>query len=156
MSIGPSNINSVKKHQREVFWKIAVPVLLPALALVILCIAAAVGFGTGAVDDGQISVVMSIVATLFIALPLAILCMIPYLVLVVIVYFSGQAYAKARTPLRATHRLSGKIATKTSDYAPKFAQPLIALNTRVTRWEHTLRRWQQPALPAEKESSHEQ
>jgi hypothetical protein len=156
MSTASPQVNSVKKHQREVFWKIIVPVVLPAVALVGLCVALGIGFGVGTVEDGQISVVMSILATFFIALPLAILCLIPYVLLVVVVYFSGRAYARARTPLRAAHRLSGQVAVKTSEYAPKFAQPLIALNTRVTRWEHTLRSWQQPALPAEKESSHEQ
>lgn len=149
-------INSVKKHRREVLLQIIVPMVLPAVALVILCAGLGIAVAEGTMDDGQITVVMSILATIFIGLPLAILCLIPYILLVVMAYFGGRAYARARTPLRAAHHLSGQIATKTGDYAPKFAQPLIALNTRITRWEYTLRRWQQPVLPAEKESRHEQ
>jgi ABC-type dipeptide/oligopeptide/nickel transport system permease component len=156
MSVSPKTANPVQKHKREVLLWILLPVLLPAVVLVILCVVLGIGSAAGTIQNDQITVIMSIVATLFIAIPMTLLCLIPCLLLVVTAYFSGRAYAHARTPLRAARRLSGQIAQTTSKQAPRFARPLIGLNARLTRWEHTLRSWQQTeALPAQEEKNDE-
>ena len=130
MSASSSTTHPVRKHRREVWTQIVGPVALSLLAVVALCVALAVGVGAGALVGKQVTVVMSCVATAFIAFPLAILCLVPYFLLVMGAHLSGQAYAHARTPLRFTRRLSGQVALQTNRHAPKLARPLIGLNVR--------------------------
>jgi hypothetical protein len=121
-----------------------------------MCVALIVGSAAGTVRDDQITVIMSIVATVFVVIPLTLLCLIPVFALVAIAYLSGRAYAQARPPIRAARELTSQIAQTTREQAPKFAKPLIGLNARLTRWETTVRRWQQPeALPAQEETQNE-
>jgi hypothetical protein len=147
--------NPVQKHRRQVLLRIVAPVALPFAGLVLLCVLLAVAVATGALVGKQITVVMSLVAMVFIALPMTILCLVPYFLLAVSAHLSGRAYARARTPLRSARRLTEQMALTTDRHAPRFARPLIGLNIRLTRWEHTLRGWQQSAMPVEKEANHE-
>lgn len=147
--------NPVRKHRREVLFQIVTPVFLPLAGLILLCVVLAVAVGTGALVGRQITVVMGIVATAFITLPLAILCLVPYFLLAAAATLSGRAHARATTPLRSARRLTEQVALKTDEVMPRLARPLIGLNTRLTRWEHRLRGWQQPAMPVEKETNHE-
>jgi hypothetical protein len=124
--------NPVRKHKRDVWLKIVFPV--------------------DALVSKQISIVMSILATCFLALPAVFLCAVPYALLAVIAALAGRGYAQARTPLRFARRTTEKIAIKTDQYAPRVAQPLLALNVRLTRWEKTLRCWLQ--LESQKDESH--
>lgn len=147
--------NPVRKHRREVLLQIVTPVFLPLAGMILLCVVLAVAVATGALVGKQITVVMGIVATAFITLPLAILCLVPYFLLAAGAALSGRAYARATTPLRSARRLTEQVALKTDEVMPRLARPLIGLNTRLTRWEHRLRGWQQSALPVEKETNHE-
>ncbi|HVO69290.1 MAG TPA: hypothetical protein VMT24_04545 [Aggregatilineaceae bacterium] len=147
--------NPVQKHRREVLLRIVAPVVLPFAGLILLCVVLALAVATGALVGKQITVVMSLVATVFIALPMTILCLVPYFLLAVSAHLSGRVYARARTPLRSARRLTEQVAHTTERDVPKLARPLIGLNTRLTRWEHALRGWQQSAMPAEKEANHE-
>jgi hypothetical protein len=147
--------NPVQKHRREVLLRIVAPVVLPFAGLILLCVVLAVAVATGALAGKQITIVMGLVATVFIVLPMTILCLVPYFLLVVSAHLSGRAYARARTPLRSARRLTEQIALTTEQQAPKLARPLMGLNIRLTSWEHTLRGWQQSAMPIEKEANHE-
>jgi hypothetical protein len=151
MNLPGSTPNPVRKHRREVWTRIYAPVALPFAGIVLLCIILLIAVAAGSMISTQITVLMSIVATAFIAFPMAILCLLPYVLFVLIAYGAGRAYAHARTPLRFVRRLTGQIADKTEQVAPKVSQPLIGLNVRLTRWENMLRGWQQPTLTAGKE-----
>jgi hypothetical protein len=145
-------VNPVRKHKRDVWLKIVFPVALPLVGLVALCVILAIAVATDALVSKQISIVMSILATCFLALPAVFLCAVPYALLAVIAALAGKGYARAQTPLRFARRTTEKIATKTNQYAPRVAQPLLALNVRLTRWEETLRCWLH--LENQKDESH--
>lgn len=144
--------NPVRKHKRDVWLKIVLPVALPSVGLVVLCVYLAISIANDTLVSKQISVVMSILATCFLALPAVLLCAVPYALMAVIAALAGRGYAHAQTPLRFARRTTEKIAAKTDAYAPRVAQPVLALNVRLTRWEKTLRDWLQ--LDSQKDESH--
>jgi hypothetical protein len=152
MGASSKTVNPVRKHKRDVWLKIIAPVALPFAGLVALCVILAIAVATDALVGKQVSIVMSILATCFLALPAVIFCAVPYFLLAVIAALAGRGYAHAQTPLRFVRRTTEKIATKTDEYAPRVAQPLLALNVRLTRWEKTLRSWLQ--LDTQKDETH--
>ncbi len=144
--------NPIRKHKREVRWRIIAPVVLGAAGLVALCVALAVAVAVGNLESKQISVVMGIVATLFISLPLVVLCLVPYALLAALAQLTGQGYAHARGPLRRVRSLSEQVAVTTDKHVPRLARPLIGLNVRLARWEHVVRGIM-PPLPVEKDAN---
>ncbi|MCD4686421.1 MAG: hypothetical protein K8S97_10845 [Anaerolineae bacterium] len=156
MSTTASSANPVRAHRRAVFFKIILPVALPFVALIALCIALAVGVATGSLDSAQITTIMSLVFTLFIALPMVLLCIVPVVLMIVIAYFGGWTYAHTQTPIRFARRLSEQIAVATNKFAPRVVRPLVGLNVQMTRLENTVRNMQRPsALPTSKETDDE-
>lgn len=157
MSSQTSERAPIRAHRRAVWVKIIAPVLVPFLALIALCVALGVGVATGQIESRQINVIMGILATVFIALPLIILCVVPYIVLALLASLSGLGYAHAKKPIRFVRRVSGRVAETTERTAPRVVQPLVSMNVRITRWEETIRSWQnEPALPdVKKEQAHE-
>jgi len=151
-STASNRTNPVRKHKRDVLLRIVMPVALPFLALLALCVILAVAVATGSLESTQITVVMGLLATLFVLIPLTIVCLVPYFLLAMAAVLAGRGHAHAQTPLRSVRHLTGQIALKTDQLAPKLARPLLALNVRVTRWEHMLSDWLQPV---EKETNHE-
>lgn len=142
-------------HRRAVRWRIVAPVLAPFVALLALLIALIVGVASGSLQHQQVAVIMGVLVTAFVALPMAILCLIPYLALAAIAYASGVGHARAQGPLRLGRRLSGQVAAQTARLAPRVVQPVIALNVRLARWEAALRGELPPQLPQTKDTSHE-
>lgn len=155
MRVSPNTIDPIQKHRREVWLKIVTPVALGFLGLIVLSVVLVIAVATDAMVSKQITVMMSILATVFVILPLAIVCLLPYLLLALGAYGAGQLYAHVRTPVRFTRRLTEQVAVKTQRLAPRIARPFMGLNVRTTRWEHRLRGWNRPALPAGKEQTHE-
>lgn len=145
--------NPVTKHRRDVWLRIIAPVALPAIGLAVLCAALVAAVATDAMVSQRITVLMSFLATLFIAVPAVILCVVPYALLAFTATAAGIAYAHATGPLRAARGLTERVALKTDQLAPRLAQPFASLNVKVTRWEHTLKQWQ--SLP-EQESANPQ
>ncbi|GEM_PF-675440 len=145
----------VRAHRRAVKLKIIAPMVLPLIGLVALCVALVVGVASGALESKQVTVLMGVVATAFIALPMAVLCIVPYFLLAALAYLSGWSYRRTGAPMRFARRLSAQLATTTEQLAPHVAQPLIRLNTSLVRWESTLRHWQHPLPVAEKEEADE-
>jgi len=143
-------MDPVRKHRREIWLRIVVPIAVPALALIALAVILIVAVATGGMVAKQITVIMSLLATAFIFLPMVLLCVVPYLLFAMSAAGVGVAYGKARTPLRFVRRLTEQVATKTGEIAPRVAQPLIGMNARLARLESTVRRWQQPGSDSRK------
>jgi len=154
MSTTPRSANPIQKHRREVWLRIITPILLPFVALIILCIVLIIGVATGSLVSKQITVLMGCLGTLFVLIPLVLVCLLPYAALAITAAGVGRVYANFQTPLRFVRRLTERMAGKTHELAPKVAQPLIGLNTRMTRLEHMVRGWtDRPALPARRDTS---
>ncbi len=155
MSQSAHKANPVARHQRAVRLTIVGPVALAMIALVGVCAGMILAVIGGAFEGQQITIVMSAVATLFLALPMAILCLVPYVLLAVLASLMGRGYAGAQGPLRSARDATAQVAQVTADVAPRLARPLIALNVRLTRWESVLRGQSSSALPVERKASHE-
>jgi len=155
MSRSVTGRNPVEKHRRDVRWKIVAPVVASVIGLVAVGVLLIVGVATGALVFEQVSVIMGILATAFIALPLALICIVPYLALGALAVGAGKLYARTRTPLRAARRFTERVSSRTQRTLPRLARPVIAFSTRLARWEHTLLGWQRTALQAGKDDRHE-
>lgn len=157
MQTPSSKIDPVRAHRRAVWLKIIAPVVLPFLALLGLFAVLIAGIASGDLESAQLTTVMSVVATLFIALPLVLLCLVPYALFAALAVLGGRGYAQAKRPLRFTRRMTEQIAVKTDQIAPRLTQPLVNLNVTITKWEQTVRNWQpEPAQPGAKESDDDQ
>ena len=152
MAAPSKTANPVRKHKRDVWLKIIAPIALPLAGLIALCVALAVAVAKDALVDKQITIVASILATCFLALPAVLLCAVPYALFAALAALAGKGYAQAQTPLRFTRRTTEKIAVKTDEYAPRVARPFMALNVRLTRWEKTFSSWL--SLDTPKDESH--
>ena len=150
----PQN-DPVRAHRQAVWRKIIAPVVLPLVGLLVFCAELIFGVATGALESKQVTVLMGVLATAFIALPMAVLCVVPYFLLAALAYLGGWSYRRVGAPVRFARQLSAQIATTAEHVAPRVAQPLINLNTSLARWESTLRHWQQPLPVAEKEEADE-
>lgn len=146
---------SARKHRREVWLKIVAPVVLPFVGLIVLSIILAIAVGTGSLVSKQITTIMGILATVFILIPMVVLCLIPYVIVAMSAVGVGLVHANAKTPLQFVHRLTGKIAEQSHRQLPRLARPLVGINVRLTRWEYLVRGWRRPALPDGKESTDE-
>lgn len=154
MRTTPSSTKPIRAHRRAVWLKIIFPIVLPFVLVLGVCIALAVGAATGALERSQIGIVMGVVATTFIAVPMVLLCLIPYVILAVLAWLGGKGYAQVKTPVRFVRRLTAQIAEKTDHFAPIIAKPTVSLNIWVTRLEHMIRGWQQtPPLPNAKDTN---
>jgi hypothetical protein len=146
-----NTVNPTRKHQREVWLRIIAPVVLPFIGLIVLGVILIVAVATHVMVSKQITVIMSLLATAFIALPMAILCLVPYFLLAVSAYGAGRVHANAQKPLRAVRRITGQIAEKTNRYFPRIAGPVISINVQIARWEQAFRSWQQSSPSSEEE-----
>lgn len=155
MSTPSDAASPVRRHRRDVWLQIVAPIAAAAVVLLAVCVALIVGVATGSLEAKQITVVMGIVFTVFIAIPLSILCLVPYFVLVVGVHLTAKGHARTATPLRLARRLTANLATQTHRHAPRLAQPLAGMSVRLARWEHTLRAWLGAAMPVERKKDHE-
>lgn len=135
-------MNPIEKHRRDVRLRVIAPVAIPALALIVLAIALLVSVASGGLVAKQITVAMSILASAFILLPMVLLCVVPYALLAAGAAGMGLAYSKAQVPLRFVRRITAQITVKTKQLAPRVAQPVIGMNTRLARLESMARGWQ--------------
>lgn len=142
MSASHTTSNPVRRHRRDIWLRIVAPVAIAALLLVAFCVILVVAVASDELVSAQVSVVMGIVATAFIALPLVILCVVPYAVLAVMAVGAGRLYRLSTGPLQTMRRMTEEAAHQTDRFAPKVAQPFVGLNTRIARWEYTIRGWQ--------------
>lgn len=139
MNASARRVDPEQKHRRVVRYRIVAPVILAALALAGFAIVLIVATASGSLESKQISVIMGVLLTVFILIPVSLLCLIPYVLLVFSVVGVGQLYSKGAQPLRAVRRLSTRITQQTDSLAPRIAAPFAAFNVRAARWEQMLR-----------------
>jgi len=148
MGVSSNTANPVKNHRRDVWLKIVGPVALAGIGLIVFGVVLIVAVASGEMVNKQVTTIMGILATVFIILPLAILCLLPYAVLALSAVGAGKLYAHAKTPLRFSRRITEQVAEQTERHVPRLARPLIAINVRLSRWEGVL----EQVLPSGKEA----
>ena len=130
----------IRKHRRDLWLRIFLPVLLPFVLLLALLVALTVAVATNSMEFVQVRTMMGLLATIFIACPMALLCMISTLLLVGLSIGSGLAYRHVRTPLRGVRAFSERVARQTDELAPKVAAPFTRLPLWIEKWEHVFKR----------------
>jgi hypothetical protein len=141
MDVGVRTVNPIRKHRRDVWLKIILPVVLPMIGLLVLIGALIAAAANDTIGSKQITIIMSILATCFLSLPAVLLCLVPYALLAGTAILAGKGYEHAQTPVRFLRRLSERIAFATNVWSPRLARPVMALNVNLTRWEKTLNSW---------------
>lgn len=155
MSTTTGQTDPVKKHRRDVRWKIVAPIVIVGLLVIAMGVVFIVEVATDALVFEQVSVVAGILAIPFILLPLMLLCVVPYLLTAVLAIGAGKVYARTRPTIRSTRHFTERVTARTHQTMPRLARPLVGLNARLSRWEHTLVGWQRSSLEAGKDQSHE-
>lgn len=155
MSTTTVHPNPVRKHRRDVRWKIVAPIVVAGLLVVAIGVVFIVGVATDGLVFEQVSVVSGLLAIPFLLLPLVLLCVVPYLIAAALAIGVGKVYARTRPVIRSTRRFTERVTVRTDQTMPRLARPLASLNTRLSRWEHTLVGWQRSSVEAGKDRSHE-
>jgi hypothetical protein len=146
-----NTVNPIRKHHRDVWLKIIAPILLPGIGVVRCTVIAA----TDAIEPVQVTIIMSVVSTLCLAIPISILCLAGCAAMIAVAYAGGWGYAHIKTPVRAIRRLTETITDHTSRLAPKIARPTMSINTRVARLEYSLRNWIAPSEESGRKDNHD-
>ncbi|MBN1565976.1 MAG: hypothetical protein JXA10_19205 [Anaerolineae bacterium] len=115
-----------------------------------------IAVATDAIEPVQVNIVMSVVSTLCLAIPLSLLCLGGCAVMILVAYSGSWGYKHVRTPIRAVRRLTDTITAQTKQQAPKIARPTMALNTHITRVEHSLRHWIAPVETSGRKDSYDE
>ncbi len=150
-----NTVNPVRKHHRDVWLKIVAPILLPVVGLLALCVALIVAAATNAIEPVQITIIMSVVSTLCLAIPISLLCLVGCAAMIAVAYAGGWGYAHIKKPVRAARRLTETITDHTNRVAPKIARPTMVINTRLTRLEYSLRSWIAPSEESGRKDNHD-
>ena len=147
--------NPVLAHKRDVRWRIVTPVIAGSGVLLLVLIGLIYGVASGGMAFKQVTVAMGMVFTAFIALPLVILCLIPYMLFAVAAVGVGMAHQGAQRPIRALRGFTGTMSEKTGQFVPKLARPLLEINVRLMRWERVVSAWASPTLAPGKDEHDE-
>jgi hypothetical protein len=127
---------SRKRHHRDVWLKIVLPVIGGLLVLVLLTALVSVMRSAG-----QLAVSRNVIVTLFILCPMAI-CMLPFSVgLMTLAVMSGRLHPLSKRPLRRGEALSLKVRERVEAIADRAARWSIAFSARVapiTNWTDKL------------------
>ena len=123
MSTTTGQTDPVKKHRRDVRWKIVAPIVVVGLLVIAMGIVFIVEVATDALVFEQVSVVAGILAIPFILLPLMLLCVVPYLLTAVLAIGAGKVYARTRPAIRSTRRRWQRVPLPPKCRRPAYRQP---------------------------------
>lgn len=134
-----SAIDPITKHRRDVWLRIVLPVGLAAGLLVLTLVVLFTLAVAGILSQEQISTIASIMLSVCVLLPLTLIMML------LAAIFIGMAWAVAKLPGAVTgplrqlrFRVTG-IAASVPGVSTRLVRPLIALDSRLTRWEYFVR-----------------
>lgn len=122
----------VRAHQRTVRWRVALPLVLTGALIVIIP-----SFFALALSAGQFSTVAAFMS-LLITVPTAVLCLLPYILLIVFAYGARRAYKGTRQALGRVHRVARRVNLGTQALSRRAVQPVIALNVRYAALERLI------------------
>lgn len=122
----------VRAHQRFVRLRVAVPLVLSGALIVIVPSLLAL-----ALSAERFSAVAAFLSLLITA-PMALLCLLPYVLLIVFAYGARRAYKGTRHTLGRLHRAARRVNLATQKLSARAVQPIIALNVRYAALERLI------------------
>lgn len=132
-------LDPVAKHRRDIWLYLILPVVLGTgfilLALVVLFILGA----TGTWSTAQINAIASVMLTICILLPLVLVAIGINIVMIFMAWGSRKLPTSITPPLRGIRHSIENISETVPKLTTRITQPIIAIHTRWTRWEHFMR-----------------
>ncbi|PJF36579.1 MAG: hypothetical protein CUN49_04610 [Candidatus Thermofonsia Clade 1 bacterium] len=122
----------VRVHQRFVRWQVALPLVLAGALSV--CVPGLLVLALSAERFSTIAAFMSLLITA----PMAIVCLVPYVLLIVLAYGARRAYKGTRHTLGHVHRAARRLNLAAQKLSERAVKPVIALNVRYTALEHLI------------------
>ncbi|MFQ3536897.1 MAG: hypothetical protein SNJ58_13590 [Aggregatilineales bacterium] len=122
----------VRTHRRFMRWRVGLLLTLTVALSVIVP-----SFLALALSAERFSTAAAFMS-LLITLPTAILCLLPYILLVVLAYSARRAYIGTRGTLGRVHRLARRVNLGMQALSRRAVQPVIALNVRYAALERLI------------------
>jgi membrane protein implicated in regulation of membrane protease activity len=122
----------VRAHQRFVRLRVAAPLVLSGALIVIVPSVFAL-----ALSAERFSTVAAFMSLLITA-PTALLCLLPYVLLIVFAYGARRAYKGTRHTLGRLHRAARRVNLTAQKLSKRAAEPVIALNARYAALERLI------------------
>lgn len=133
------SVDPVTKHRRELWLYIFLPIAL-ATGVILLSLVVLFVLGvTGVLSAEQINVISSIMLTVCILLPMVLVVIGINVGMIFLAWATRKLPTSITPPLRGIRQTTDKIAETTPKIMSRIANPLIAIQTRWTRWEHFIR-----------------
>lgn len=118
---------SRKRHNRDVWLRIALPIIVGLLVLILLT-----AFVSIMRSASQLAVSRNVIITLLVLCPLA-LCTLPCSIgLMTLAIISGRVHPWAKRPLRKGEAFTLRLRERAENYSDRAARWSISLNARIT------------------------
>lgn len=128
-------MNPVAKHRRDVWLMIVLPMTLTAGVLILVILGLLSLNLTGTWEDYQVTTAASVLGVICFLLPMAIVLGIVTIALAYLLSLNDRLIGGTTPVLRSVREKIEKVTGWLPPLAEKLVQPLIALDTRLTRWE---------------------
>lgn len=122
-----------RSHRRAIRWRIVGPVIVAILLMIALVAAMIVGF-----SDRQVGITANFM-TLLLLIPTVLACFVPYILLVVVVVWTGRLYRWVPPKMRIARNLAHSMTTGTQRLANAISRPVIRLNERFAWAENVVK-----------------
>lgn len=136
----PRSIDPVRRHRRDVWLKIILPVALSAGLIMLALVLIFVGTVSGTFEPEQVTVMASIFLSLCIVLPLLILAAVGSITAIAMAWGAGKLPRIITPPLRGIRESVDDFAAWLPTLAERLTDPLIALMAQLTRLEQIIGR----------------
>lgn len=128
-----TQLSPEQRHRRGTYLGIVLP-----MVGVLLLMALMIGLTIALLNPVQFSIVADLLAILFILVPYVIMCLIPTIILMAGALGLWAMHGNIARPLRRGRVALVDIMAKGTGYIPQAGKPFIAIQTRLTYWEHLL------------------
>lgn len=130
--------DALKKHQRERFRQIILPVVLPLLLLILGLVGLFVLAVLDKISGQQVGVIAWILGVIFVLLPMVLLMAIVNGVMLFLAFGSGHLRGLTVKPLELARQYSEKGAELARTTSERIATPVIMARTQAARWRYTI------------------
>ncbi len=136
-----SNAEVQRRHRNAVTWRIVAPVVVAALAIIVVAVALVIAF-----TSRQVDIVASFMS-LLILLPAVLFCLVPYILLVVLFAVTRKAYFWLPSRLRTARTAAHQVNVVAHRLSMGVARPIISVNQRVAWIEQVTGRKPRRSVP---------
>lgn len=135
------------KHRRDVWLQMVLPLVGVGLVLVLLVVGLFTLAVAGTYTAEQIETMAGVMMIVCILLPLAIIMLLLNAAVLALAVGTGKVPAMLLPILEMIRKQTEGVMQQVSKYTTRFAQPIITIDSRWTRWEQAVRSFFEPPKP---------